>query len=193
MHLRRMDAEQLHDSMLLAAGRLSTERFGPAVPVETRPGGEVVEKASRDQWRRAIYLLQRRTTPVTMLEAFDLPSMSPNCTERAYSTVSTQALEMRNSPVVLEHARYLAGRLLDDFPNDAKTQLEQIYLRTVSRKPADTEIARAEKAIATLEREWLAHLGDQKVTAPRAYTARWHALGDFVHAMLSSAEFIYVD
>ena len=45
----------------------------------------------------------------------------------------------------------------------------------------------------SLEREWLTHLGDQKVTAPRAYTARWHALGDFVHAMLSSAEFIYVD
>jgi hypothetical protein len=193
MPIRRMDAEQLHDSILLATGRLSTERFGPAVPVEVRPGGEVVEKAGRDQWRRAVYLLQRRTTPVTLLEAFDLPAMSPNCTERAHSTVSTQALEMRNSPVVLDHARYLAGRLLDEFPNDAARQIEEIYLRTVSRRPAEAEISRAAKSIAVLEQQWLSHLGEQKVTAPRVYTARWHALGDFVHAMLSSAEFIYVD
>jgi mono/diheme cytochrome c family protein len=190
---RRMDAEQLHDSMLLATGRLSAERFGPPVPVEKTPSGEVVEKASRDQWRRGIYLLQRRTTPVTLLEAFDLPAMSPNCTERAHSTVSTQALEMRNSPVVIEHARYLAGRLLDEFSGNPARQIDEVYLRTVSRQPTADESARATAAIARLEREWLSHLNEQKATAPHAVTARWYALGDFVHAMLSSAEFIYVD
>lgn len=193
MPLRRMDAEQLHDSMLLAVGRLSRERFGPAVPVETRPGGEVVEKASKDQWRRAIYLLQRRTTPVTMLEAFDLPPMSPNCSERPHSTVSTQALEMRNSPVVTEHARYLAGRLLDTYGNDTARMVEEAYLRMLSRKPSAEETVRAVKAIDRLEREWRTHLEEQKATAPHAVTARWQAVGDFVHAMLSSAEFIYVD
>lgn len=190
---RRMDAEQLHDSILLATGRLSNQRFGPAVPVETRPSGEVVEKAARDQWRRAIYLLERRTTPVTLLEAFDLPAMSPNCTERALSTVSTQALEMRNSAVILEHARYLAGRLLDDFPDNPARQIEETYLRTVSRPPSTDESARASAALVKLEREWLTHLDDQKLIAPHAVTARWYALSDFVHAMLSSAEFIYVD
>ena len=193
MPLRRMDAEQLHDSMLLATGRLSAERFGPPVPVEKTPSGEVVEKASGDQWRRALYLLQRRTTPVTMLEAFDLPAMSPNCTERALSTVSTQALEMRNSPVVIEHARYLAGRLLDEFNGNAARQIEETYLRTVSRRPSAEEAARATTALDRLERQWRAHLAEKKSTAPHALTARWHALGDLVHAMLSSAEFIYVD
>ena len=193
MPLRRMDAEQLHDSMLLATGRLSAERFGPPVPVETKPTGEVVEKAARDQWRRGIYLLQRRTTPVTLLAAFDLPAMSPNCTERAHSTVSTQALEMRNSPVVIEHARYLAGRLLDEYSDNPARQIEEVYLRTVSRQPSAQESARAAAAIDKLEREWRAHLQEQKATAPHALTARWNALGDFVHAMLNSAEFIYVD
>ncbi len=193
MPLRRMDAEQLHDSLLLATGRLSTERFGPPVPVETKPGGEVVEKASRDQWRRGIYLLQRRTTPVTLLEAFDLPAMSPNCTERAHSTVSTQALAMRNSPVIIEHARYLAGRLLDEFGSDTARQIQEVYLRTVSRQPSARETSRAAAAIDKLEREWRAHLREQKATAPHGATARWYALGDLVHAMLSSAEFIYVD
>jgi mono/diheme cytochrome c family protein len=190
---RRMDAEQLRDSILLATGRLSPERFGPPVPVERTPGGEVVEKASKDQWRRSIYLLQRRTMPVTLLEAFDLPPMSPNCSERPLSTVSTQALEMRNSPVVIEHARYLAGRLLDEFPAQPARQIEEAYLRTVSRTPDAAEAARATAALARLEREWRAHLSTQKVTAPHAATARWHALGDFVHALVSSAEFLYVD
>ena len=193
MPLKRMDAEQLHDSMLLATGRMSAERFGPPVPVETKPGGEVVEQASRDRWRRGIYLLQRRTTPVTLLQAFDLPAMSPNCTERALSTVSTQALELRNSPVVIEHARYLAARLLDEYGGNAARQIEEVYLRTVSRPPTTPESARAAAAIEKLEREWRAHLEEQKATAPHAFTARWHALGDFVHAMLNSAEFIYVD
>jgi hypothetical protein len=193
MPLRRMDAEQLHDSMLIATERLSPERFGPPIPVETRPGGEIVEQGSKDQWRRAIYLLQRRTTPVTMLEAFDLPAMSPNCTERAYSTVSTQALEMRNSPVVLEHARYLAGRLLDESGDDRARQAEEVYLRTVSRRPSAEEAARAVASMEKMESQWRIHLREQKTSAPHAFTARWYALGDFVHAMLSSAEFIYVD
>ena len=193
MPLRRMDAEQLHDSMLLATGRLSAERFGPPVPVETKPSGEIVETAARDEWRRAIYLLQRRTTPVTLLQAFDLPAMSPNCTERAHSTVSTQALEMRNSAIVIEHARYLAGRLLDEFPGNAARQIEAVYLRTLSRQPAEHESARAAAALEKLEREWLVHLQEQKATAPHAVTARWYALGDLVHALLNSAEFIYVD
>jgi len=193
MPLRRMDAEQLRDSMLLATGRLSRERFGPPVPVETRPGGEVVEKAARDQWRRSVYLLQRRTTPVTLLDSFDLPAMSPNCTERAMSTVSTQALELRNSPVVLEHARYLAGRLLDGHPSDGARRIEEVYLRTLSRKPTAAESERAAAAIERLETGWRAHLSEQRSTAPHSFTAKWHGLGDFVHAMLNSAEFLYAD
>jgi len=193
MRIRRMDAEQLHDSVLRAAGRLSPEQFGPPVPVETRPGGEVVEQVSGERWRRSIYLLQRRTTPVTMLEVFDLPPMSPNCTERAQSTVSTQALELRNSAVVLEHARFLAARLIDALPEDLAGQVRELYLRTVSRLPSAEEAERARRSIDTLTRHWQAHLESQKAVAPRAATARWYALGDVAHAMLSSAEFAYVD
>jgi mono/diheme cytochrome c family protein len=190
---RRMDAEQLHDSILRASGRLSASQFGPPVPVETRPGGEVVQQASGDGWRRAIYLLQRRTTPVTMLEVFDLPPMSPNCTERAQSTVAPQALELRNSPVVLEHARYMAARLLDQFPGDRRRQVEEMYLRALSRRPTEAESARVLAAVVGLEPMWEAHLADQRTLAPRSATAAWHALADAAHALLSSAEFAYVD
>ncbi|MEX2263973.1 MAG: PSD1 and planctomycete cytochrome C domain-containing protein [Bryobacteraceae bacterium] len=192
MSLRRMDAEQLHDSILLAAGRLSLKQFGPPVPVETEAAGEVVERGSKDEWRRAIYLLQRRSMPVTLLEVFDLPPMSPNCTDRAHSTVPNQALELRNSPLVLEHARYLAGRLLDEFP-DSPSRVEAAYIRTLSRKPARDEMDRALAMLERLTSQWEAHLRSQRTTAPYAMTAVWRALGDLAHALLISAEFSYVD
>ena len=76
--------------------------------VEVSPEGEVIAKSSNKGWRRSIYVLQRRKTPVTMLEVFDLPPMSPNCIERRQSTVPTQALQMMNSEVLREHSRYLS-------------------------------------------------------------------------------------
>lgn len=192
MPLRRMDAEQLHDSILRAAGRLSLKQFGPPVPVEAEADKEVVEQGSKDEWRRAIYLLQRRSTPVTLLEVFDLPLMSPNCTERAHSTVPSQALELRNSPLILEHARYLAARLLDEFP-DNRSRIEAAYIRTLSRKPNGDEMDRALAMLERLTSQWRAHLQEQRTTAPYAMTAAWRALGDVAHALLNSAEFSYVD
>jgi hypothetical protein len=194
MPLRRMDAEQLHDSILGVTGRLDASQFGPPVPVEVKPGGEIVAKGSKKAgWRRAIYVLQRRTTPLTMLEVFDLPPMSPNCIERSYSTVSTQALEMMNSELIRERARYWAGRLIDEFGNDQEKQIEQIYLRALSRRPTATETKQAIQALPELAKHWDGYLESEKNEAPRAATAQWSALASFCHAMLSSAEFAYID
>jgi mono/diheme cytochrome c family protein len=193
MALRRMDAEQLYDSLLQATGRLSGDSFGPPVSVETKPGGEVVAQGTKEGWRRAIYALERRTTPVTMLEVFDLPPLSPNCIERAYSTVSTQALQLRNSAWVLDQARFLAARLIDELGDDKQREIAEIYRRTVSRPPSQLESDRALASIAGLTAHWEAHFQDQQSTAPRKSMARWYALADFCHAMLSSAEFSYAE
>jgi hypothetical protein len=194
MTLRRLDAEQLHDSILKVTGLLDTTPFGPPVPVESQGSGEIVATGSRKQgWRRSIYALQRRTTPVSMLEVFDLPPMSPNCITRSYSTVVTQALEMLNSPIVRERARYMAGRLLDEFPSDPAKQIEQIYLRTLSRAAKEAEIRKALSDMTTLTRQWESYVEAERYDAPRAGAARWYALADFCHAILISAEFTYID
>jgi len=192
--LRRMDAEQLHDSILKVTGLLDSTAFGPPVSVEAQGSGEIVATGSRQQgWRRGIYALQRRTTPVTMLEVFDLPPMSPNCITRSYSTVVTQALEMTNSPAVRERARYLAGRVMDEFPKDPEKQIEQIYIRALSREPAAEETRKALRDVATLTKHWESYVETEKYDAPRAPAARWSALADFCHAILISAQFTYFD
>ena len=194
MPLRRMDAEQLHDSILGVSGELDLKAFGPPVPVEVKGAGEIVDKGSRKQgWRRAIYDLQRRTTPVTLLEAFDLPPMSPNCIQRAYSTVSTQALQMTNSAFMRDRARYLAGRLMDLHPGNLEAQVEDLYLRALGRRPSAKETAAARREIAELEPKWAAHLESERDDAPRKPGAQWAALADFCQAILISAEFSYID
>jgi hypothetical protein len=193
MPLRRMDAEVLHDSILKVVGRLDPTPFGPPVEVEIKPEGEVVAKGSISGWRRSIYVLERRRTPLTLLEAFDLPPMSPNCIERRQSTVPTQALQMMNSDVILQHSRYLAGRLIDEFGDNWERLVDHLYLRALSRHANSEEIKQALEGITEVEKQWKIHLENEKYEAPKLSTARWRALADFCHALLSSGEFLYID
>ena len=193
MPMRRMEAEVLYDSILKVTGSLDPTLFGPPVEVDVKPGGEVVAKGTKAGWRRSIYVLQRRKTPMTMLDVFDLPPMSPNCIERRQSTVPTQALQMMNSDVVQEHSRYFAGRLVDEFGNDREKQIQALYLRVLSRPPTGQEIKLAISEIDVLTKQWVTHLENEKNDAPIKSTAEWKALSDFCQAMLSSAEFLYID
>lgn len=193
MPMRRMDADALHDSVLAVTGRLDKTLFGRPAPIEIREDGEVVPKASSEGWRRAIYVLQRRRSPVTMLEAFDTPPMLPNCIERSRSTTATQALQMMNSTESLGHARYLAGRLLDEHPSDTREILDSAYRRVLSRPATPAELHAGVAELSVFETHWRNQLDAKKEPTPVRWTARWMALGDFVHALLNSAEFLYVD
>ena len=193
MPLRRMEAEALYDSILRVTGRLDTTPFGPPDKVDKTESGEIVPQGTKKGWRRAVYILKRRKTPATLLDVFDLPQLNPNCTERVQSTVATQALQMMNGNTARGHARYLAGRLMDEYPGDHKKQIEQLYLRALTRLPSDEELQGALATTDDLATHWHGHLDDENHQAPRKFTAQWHALGSLTHSLLSSAEFLYVD
>jgi mono/diheme cytochrome c family protein len=193
MPLQRLDADALHDSILAVTGQLDATLGGRPAPIEVRPDGEVVPKGYEGQWRRAVYVLQRRRSPVTMLEVFDTPPMSPNCVERPKSTVPTQALTLMNGADTLGHARYLAGRLMDEPGTTPARQVEAAYARVLARAATAAEIAAGVAAISGFADRWRAELAARHDAAPQTATAAWMALGDFVHVLLNSAEFSYVD
>ena len=193
MPLRRMDADALHDSILKVTGRLDPKQFGQPASIEIKPDGEVAPKGSPTGFRRSVYVLQRRRSPVTMLEVFDTPPMTPNCIERPHSTVATQALQLLNASALLDHSRNLAGRLVDVAGHDSRRQVEQAYLHVLSRRARPTEIDRGVAALAGLTEHWRKHLAGRSDPAPHGWTSQWMALGDFVHTLLNSAEFIYAD
>jgi uncharacterized protein DUF1553/uncharacterized protein DUF1549/cytochrome c len=193
MPLTRMDAEVLYDSILMATGQLDRKQFGPPDEVEINSEGEVIGKGTKAGWRRSIYVLQRRKTPMTMLDVFDLPAMSPNCIERRQSAVTTQALHLMNSDILKQHARYMAGRLIDEFGENQAGQINSLYLRAMSRFPTQREVEDARVSIVELTKHWKAHLEIEKHEAPKLQTAQWRALADYCHAILSSPEFLYID
>jgi hypothetical protein len=193
MTMRRLDAEQIYDSMLKVTGRLDPQRFGPPEEIEVKPNKEVVAKGSEAGFRRGIYVLQRPTAPVTLLEVYDLPRMTPNCVERSQSNVATQALQMMNGGQLWEHARYMAGRVIDEVGQARENQVNQVYLRALSRPPSVFEMRESLAALEELTRQWPTRLERDHVETPKQATANWLALAGLCHTVLNSANFIFVD
>ena len=110
--LRRLEAECLRDAILFASGTLHTEMFGPPVPMQRMPDGEIVVPGKASGLRRSIYLQVRRSQPLTLLQVFDQPVIETNCTRRGQSTVAAQALTLLNSDFLVNQADAMAGRVL---------------------------------------------------------------------------------
>ena len=191
--LRRLDAEAIRDSILKVAGRLDERPFGPAEEIEVTPEGEVISMPSKVGYRRSIYLLQRRSLPLTLLELFDSPRMDPNCVRRVQSTVPTQALELWNSEMLRENSRYMAGRIIDVAGEDVEREIELVYKTALTRWPTDEERKLAFRSVDQLTKDWLEHLNQEVPPEPKIGKAHWLALSTFCHAILNSAEFIYID
>jgi hypothetical protein len=104
----RLDAESLRDRALTATGLLDRTMFGPPVGVKEDDSGQVV--VANDVHRRSLYLLQRRSQPVALMQAFDAPVMVTNCEARLSSTVATQSLMLMNGDFWLSQAGALADR-----------------------------------------------------------------------------------
>ena len=193
MPLRRMDAEVLYDSVLKVTGRLDPKMFGPPSDVEVKDNKEVVAKPTDEGYRRSLYVAQHMQKPLTLLDAFDLPRMTPNCIERRQSQVATQALQMMNGSDVWDHSRYMAGRLIDEIGPDPRHQVEEVFLRALSRRPSESEMKVSLAALEEFTEIWPKRLNKDRDPAPVQWKSRWLALASFCHSVLNSAEFSFVD
>jgi mono/diheme cytochrome c family protein len=191
MPLVRRDAESLHDTLLVVAGRLDATLYGPGDPVEVRPDGLVTPAGTARGWRRLIYVRQQRKQLPTALESFDYPPMSPNCIERRESTVAPQALHLLNNGQVFRLAEQFARRVRQEAGSDPARQIERAYLVALGRLPSDDEKQIGRDALARLTAEWAGPLAatgqaNEEDVARRALTA-------YCHALMNSAGFLYVD
>ena len=108
--VKRLDAEVIRDRLLATTGQLDPALFGPATLVKEDETGQIV--VDTNDRRRSIYIQQRRSQPVAMLQAFDAPVMETNCELRPSSTVATQSLMLMNGEFVLSQAETLASAVL---------------------------------------------------------------------------------
>jgi hypothetical protein len=182
MPLARLDAEALYDSLLRVAGRLDETAFGPADAVQRRADGLITPAGTPRGWRRLIYVQQLRKQMPTHLENFDFPAMNPNCVERRDSTVAPQALHLMNNGMVQQLSEDFARRVEREAGPDGTKQVERAYLIALGRFPSDAERRLALEALGKFAAAW----GSKP-------DANLRALASFCHALMNSAEFVYVD
>ena len=168
MPMRRMEGEVLRDCLLSVTGRLDLTPYGPADKVHARDDGLVVTVGKENTWRRTIYVLQRRTTQLTILDNFDFPQLNPNCIERSDSIVAPQALHLLNNKRIHKFSRFFAARVRREAGNDRAAQLERAWLLAFGHPPTIDEQRITLKALNELTNEWMRKLDGVKLTVPAA-------------------------
>jgi hypothetical protein len=181
--LRRLDAEALRDAMLRIAGELDPRVGGPYVPSRRTAEGVVEVPENQDGWRRrSVYLQQRRTQVVTLLQLFDAPAMAMTCAVRPTSTVPLQALTLLNSDFARRRARAFAGRLAREAGRDPERRLLLACRLAWGRPPVEDE--------AQAGRRFL--IAQNRVYAGRP-DGREQLWTDLCQMLLASNAFLYVE
>ncbi len=122
---RRLDAEQIRDSILAASGELKLDAGGPG--------------QNGDSPRRTIYVRQMRNARDPLLDAFDLPQFFASEASRNTTTTPVQSLMLINSPQLLRHASQLAGRVWGTKSTEMQTRVEQAWWHAYGRAPTHEE------------------------------------------------------
>lgn len=141
---KRLEAEEIRDSLLYASGQLDETIGGPAVfpPVPGNLGAGNLWEAStdpKDANRRSIYTFVRRSVPYPLTASFDPADPSKAHQKRDVTTTPLQALTLFNSDVVFGWSQALAGRVIREAGNDQNAQLNRLYEVLFAREPSKQE------------------------------------------------------
>ena len=180
MNRRRLDSEEIRDTVLQIAGKLNLEMGGtPVVPplepeelfgiIGKPENAWVVTPDASQHTRRSIYMLVRRTFQQPLSEAFDTPDGVQSCPRRNESTTAPQSLALLNSRFMMEQATALGSQ---------SRSVDEMWERVLNRKPAETERTAAVKFL-------------EKQTALAG--SKPAAMAELARALLNLNEFLYVD
>jgi hypothetical protein len=123
---RRLDAEQLRDSLLFVSGALDTKLGGPSA--DLTPGYA----------RRTLYGKVSRFRLDEYLQLFDFPSANLSAEKRFTTNVPLQRLFLMNSDFAQQQSELLARRLEDEA--DPAASIRKAYRIIYGRAPSDAEL-----------------------------------------------------
>ncbi len=150
--------------------------------IATATGRSIVDEKSDGARRRSLYLQQRRTQVVSLLDVFDAPSIVTSCTRRTPTTVPTQSLSLLNSEFVVARSCALADRLRREAGDDSVARIDRAFLLTLGRQPDDAECA----AVSSF-------LESQPARYAGQADAESQVWADLCQMLLSSNAFLYLD
>ncbi|MBL8178947.1 MAG: DUF1553 domain-containing protein [Bryobacterales bacterium] len=179
---RRLEAEEIRDSMLAVSGRLNAKAGGPSVMGSI--DAELINDLKRPQYwqqtrdksehyRRTIYMIYKRNLILPFMQVFDSPDTLLSCARRDQSTHAPQALELLNGKTSNELAGAFAERLAKEKATGAE-RIDHAFRLIAGRAPKAQE--------KDLALTYLAD-GEKDATAAR----------EFALALFNSNAFLYVD
>ncbi|MBO0800078.1 MAG: DUF1553 domain-containing protein, partial [Blastocatellia bacterium] len=126
MSRRRLDFEELRDSLLAAGGKLDQAEGGLPVSAIAWPYSH----------RRTVYSFIDRALVPNDFRIFDFASPDAHSPQRYLTTVPQQALLMMNSPFVIEQAKALIGRPEIAGGKNPRQRIARIYRLLYGRSPS---------------------------------------------------------
>jgi hypothetical protein len=192
----RLEAEALRDAMLVCAGTMNREPFGPGFkpPIATEA---MVARNLKSPYnaeppdspnirRRSVYMFHKRVVPYPLLQTFDRPDALQSCSRRDTTTVAPQALAILNDQFVRDRAVELSDRLRKETDGDLDSAVRSAFAISLARNPSESELKSSTEFIASRQAERQKR-GMSERDAQRA------ALADFCQTMFGLNEFLYVD
>ncbi len=163
---RRLTAEEIRDSMLVASGELTRKIGGPSFYAEINwevafqprlAMGKVLppyepDPKRADRNRRSLYAIRIRNLGHPLMEVLNRPPTELSCERRDETTVVTQAFSLFHGEFSNERALALADQAVKNSP-DLESQINHIFQQTLARKPTPTEYQRSLSHV----REMLVH------------------------------------
>ncbi len=186
--IRRLEAEEIRDSLLATGRQLDREVGGSLLTVKNRAfffDHTSIDKTEYDTPRRSLYLPIVRNNLYNVLGLLDYPDPAVSSGDRPTTTVAPQALLMMNSPLVIEAAAALEQRLTSVAGTEDDARLDLLYLVAYSRLPSDEERAENITFLETLASK-LEPDNDSDNDVRR------HAWSCLCQIVLASNEFVYV-
>jgi len=126
MDRKRMDAEEIRDSILMVSGNLDSSQGGPSADLTT------------GFTRRTVYGKVSRYKLDEYLQLFDFPTPNISAEKRFTTTVPLQRLFLMNSDFVSAESEEFAKRVAAE--PDNRSRVKKVYLLAYGREPSETEI-----------------------------------------------------
>jgi len=130
MNRRRLDFEELRDSLLVAGGKLDRTMGGLPVSAIAWPYSN----------RRTVYSFIDRALAPNDFRVFDFASPDAHSPQRYLTTAPQQALMMMNSPFVIEQAKGLMRRPEIAAEKNPRRRVTMLYRLLYGRAPNADEI-----------------------------------------------------
>lgn len=149
----RLDAEEIRDGALAAAGLLVQKIGGPSVypyqpaglwlELNNRPGYSKAYQRGQgdDLYRRSIYTFWKRTVPSPMMKTFDAPEREFCTLQRSRTNTPLQSLLLLNGPQFVEAARHLARRMTTEGGESVDERIVVGFRLVTARRPSPAETA----------------------------------------------------